>query len=114
MVRCFRFVSSLERQDIEATLQIRSRSGITYFAIDPPSWYYTMDAAERHLALPHRKAWSLGPIHEEDIPSWDVVPPQTVAPQKIGATWMPGGGTEAATSGTVTLLGFRALRETDE
>lgn len=111
MAWLYRYVSNAERASIESSGIIQSTSGVTYFAIDPPSRYETREDVRDLLATPGDKSWAVGPIPDAWVPLWDVVAPRTVTPQKLGdGTWVPGGGTEAATSHVVRLFGIRLLR----
>jgi hypothetical protein len=107
----YRYVDDAERQFIERTMGIRSASGVTWYAVDPPSFYVTQVEVQRFLAIPSgMKTCSIGPIPDDEAPPMDVVPPRTVVPQQLpDGTWVPGGGTEAATSHEFRLLGWRGL-----
>lgn len=79
--------------------QILARSGVTYFT---PDQYDNPDEAQRMLAMRHRPEYRIGPVPADEMPDFDAVPLQSVGfvdPSR------PGGGVEAATSGTVYLFG---------
>src|SRR6266850_5219791 len=85
---------------IQLTHQIRSLSGTTYFAIEPPSRYETATDLVEGLAVAGKEI-RFGPIPVDEAPNF-VLGPRTVGPQQLpNGRWVAGGGTEAATLGTV-------------
>ena len=94
----YRYVSSSEMGRIRETRQIGSRSGVTYFS---PDRYDDAQEAYRRLALPRPPDFRVGPIPDDEMPDFDVVPLMSVGfvdPNRLG------GGTEAATSRPVRLF----------
>jgi hypothetical protein len=99
----YRYVSWAEWYSIQETREVRSHSGVTYFAIAPPSRYVALADVIQYLAVVG-KEMRFGPIPVDEAPDFDVLPPRTVGPQQLrNGSWVPGGGTEAATSGTLFL-----------
>ena len=73
------------------------------FCDRPPSRYDTVVAIVEHLAV-LGKEMRFGPIPLDEAPDFDILPPRTVGPQQLpNGRWVPGGGTDAATSGTLHL-----------
>ena len=106
----YRYVSALESASITKEAMIRSRSGVTYFAMDPPSRYETIAEASERLAMPPKDI-RVGPIPADELPAWDVVSPRTVSPVALpDGRWQPGGGTECATSHPTWIFGHLPLR----
>lgn len=102
----YRYVSAAERDFVQNNSMIRSISGVTYFAMDPPSRYDSSTDVVNFLAVPTGKEFRLGPIPGDEAPDWDIVPPRTVGPKQLpDGMWVAGGGTEAATSAVVWLFG---------
>ena len=102
-VAVYRYLSWAEWYSIGHTQQIHSLSGVTYFAIAPPSRYDTVASVIENLAVVG-KEMRFGPIPLDEVPDFDVVSPRTVGPQQLpNGRWVAGGGTEAATSGIVYL-----------
>src|SRR5262245_36421859 len=105
----FRYVSLAERQNIEKTLVVMSRSGTTWYALQRlDKW----DDVQRLLALddPPRTD-RLGVFYSDELPPFDAVPQRTVQPQKLmNGTWVAGGGTEAATFKPHNIFGFGMIR----
>lgn len=107
----YRYVDRQEEASIRSSNTIRSISGITYFAVDPPSAYSTRSDVSQFLAVPPQKDLRVGPVFDDHIPGgvW-FIPPRSVAPQQLpDGTWSSGGGTEAATQGTVNLVEYTQL-----
>lgn len=106
----YRYVSWREWEFIRENATIQSRSGVTYFAMDPPSRYETASDATNYLAV-EGKNFRVGPVPDDEAPDWDVVSPRTVGPTQLSdGTWVNGGGTEAATSFPLRLFGHAMLR----
>ena len=93
----YRYVDDVEKDYIEDSGMIRSKSGFTWFT---PDRYGTAADAEKFLALSSARNWRIGPIPSDEMPDFDKVPLRTVAP----AHGQPGGGVECATSHAVYLL----------
>ncbi len=87
----YRYVHDGEKNSIEDSGMIRSKSGLTWFT---PDRYETAAEAEKFLALPSGRNWRVGPIPSDEMPDFDKVPLRPVAP----ANGQPGGGVECATS----------------
>jgi hypothetical protein len=108
----YRYVDSAERADIEATHRIASLSGTTWYALVPPSLYFSRADARRLLAIPAEKTYRFGPILEAQAPPMDAVPPRTSPVQQLkNGSWVAGGGTECATTDPCWLQGFSVLGE---
>lgn len=105
----YRYVTSAERQSIEQRLVVRSNSGTTWYALQRLE---TWDQVQRLLALDDpRRTDRVGVFYPDELPKFDAVPQRTVQPQKLkNGTWVPGGGTEAATFQPHPLFGFYDLR----
>jgi hypothetical protein len=105
----YRYVSTAERQSIEKTLEVKSNSGTTWYALDRlEKW----DDIQKLLALddPPRTD-RVGILYSDELPPFDAVPQRTVQPQKLkNGTWVPGGGTEAATYKPYFLFGIRMIK----
>jgi hypothetical protein len=92
------------------TGQVVSNSGVTWHAVAAAAPHGTSREAEDAYALFDAKAYSYGPIPDDECPPWDVVAPRTVMPARLpGGRWAPGGGTEAATSHKLWLMRMRKL-----
>lgn len=106
----FRYISDAEMASIRVRAEVRSLSGYTWFACSPPSFYQTAAEVRERLAVSDLREFSIGPIPADEAPEWDHVPPRTVAPQQLAdGTWVPGGGTEAATTQAFLPFNFRRL-----
>ena len=99
----YRYVGEAELAYISATREIRSLSAVTHFT---PDRYDDPDEAQRFLALERRPQFRLGPIPEDEMPEFDAVPLRDVEFKGPGR---PGGGTEVATTATVSLFGVYDL-----
>lgn len=113
----YRYVDRAEEIFIRASDRIESLSGVTFFAVCPPSCYSTRAEVAGLLAVPVEKTVRVGPVFDNHIPAsgpgggqWFVAP-RTVAPQQLpDGTWAHGGGTEAATDGPVMLVEYARLQ----
>lgn len=104
MVKYFRYASH-EAEIVQARDQgiVKTTNpygaGHTYFTdvdlTDPV-------AAQHLLALPAEPKYSLGPLSEEQMPTFDICSARVIAP----AYGRLGGGIEYCTSGSVRLFGF--------
>jgi hypothetical protein len=105
----YRYVSPAERANIEATLQVASNSGTTWYALQRLD---TWGDVQRLLALDDpTRTDRIGGFYSDELPSFDAVPQRTVQPQKLkNGTWAPGGGTEAATTKTHHVFGFSKIK----
>jgi hypothetical protein len=109
LMKWYRYVDAAEESFIRHTGIIKSDSGSTYYATDPAC--NSSDEACRKLAIPWPKHFMIGPIPQDELPDFDVVPPRTVNPIRLpDGTWLPGGGTEAATSKEYRCFGHYPLR----
>jgi hypothetical protein len=107
----YRYVSDGERLFIEENNFVRSFWGVTWFAIAPPSLYFTSAEVSEHLAMSDDRKWRFGPFPDDEAPPWDAVPPRTVVPQQLeDGRWCIGGGTECATHQPLWLVGFHQLQ----
>jgi hypothetical protein len=105
----YRYVSAAERQNIALTLQVASKFGVTWYALQRLD---TWQDIQRRFALegPPR-THRVGAFYSDELPSFDAVPQRTVQPQKLeNGTWMPGGGTEAATREPHHIFGFGVIK----
>ena len=104
----YRYVSSAEAQSIRANGEISSKSGVTYFATQR---FALRTDVETHLAGPGQYDFLVGPIPADEAPDMDAVAPRTASPFLLdNGSWLPGGGTEAATSQPTYLLAQVALQ----
>src|SRR5947208_3493086 len=109
-MKFYRYVDQAELDAILLTGIIESRSGITYFAIDPPSRYNSWRQVRDLLAVSDPKQFRIGPVHAAIAPPWDAVPPRTVSPQQLAdGTWVAGGGSEAATTAPHVIISVGRL-----
>jgi hypothetical protein len=105
----YRYVSAAERLNIEQTLEVRSNSGTTWYALERlDNW----SDIRRLLALDDPPRTNrVGVFYSDELPKFDAVRQRAVQPQKLkNGTWVPGGGTEAATYQPHPLFGFSAVR----
>jgi hypothetical protein len=101
----YRYVGQPERASIEATLEVRSKSGTTYYALQRMDRWADV---QRLLAVDGSpRTDRVGGFYSDELPGFDAVPQRTVQPQKLkSGIWVPGGGTEAATTKRHYLFGF--------
>lgn len=99
----YRYVGEAELAYIRANREVRSLSGVTYFTLDR---YDDPDEAQRFLALERRPQFRVGPLPEDEMPEFDALPLQDV---EFKGADRPGGGTEVATTATVSLFGVYDL-----
>jgi hypothetical protein len=96
----YRYMSRAELDSVRQSGYLQSLSGMTYFAVHPPGdpFEKQLDVTAR-LALATLPAWRLGPFPDTALPPMSLGP-RTVHPQQLpDGKWVPGGGTEAATTG---------------
>lgn len=93
----YRYVDDAEKNSIDQSGFIQSKSGLTWFT---PARYDTATDAQKFLALPFLRNWRVGPIPSDEMPDFDKVPLRPVAP----AHGHPGGGVECATSHPIYLF----------
>jgi hypothetical protein len=111
-VYLYRYVDDFERAYIEANSCVRSLSGTTYYAVAPPSLYFTRDDVRTLLAVPTEKSYRFGPILPAQAPEMNALPVRTVPAVRLpDGSWAAGGGTECATSEPCWLQGFTVLRD---
>jgi hypothetical protein len=101
----YRYVGQAERANIEATLEVRSKSGTTYYALQRMDRWADV---QRLLAVDDpARTDRIGGFYSDELPAFDAVPQRTVQPQKLkNGTWVAGGGTEAATTKPHHVFGF--------
>jgi hypothetical protein len=106
----FRYVGPAEALWIQQTGEVVSRSGVTWYAIGSDAPLASSAEVTDVYALPDDKQYAFGPIPDDECPPWNVVGARTVMPTRLpDGRWVPGGGTEAATSHTFRCMGLRQL-----
>ncbi len=93
----YRYVSNGENTYILQELEIKSKWGETWYALERlTDWTRIQEL----LALedPPRH-FRVGPLRTDELPDFDACPPRTSQPKKLkNGRWVAGGGTEAATT----------------
>ena len=105
----YRYVGSSERSYIRRNLEVQSRYGTTWYALQRLTDWSDI---QEDLALedPPREC-RVGPFFSDELPAFDKVPPRTVQPQKLrSGRWVSGGGSEAATSQPHYVYGAARVR----